>query len=632
MDSQKVWNIDAAKRHYRVDRWGLQLFDINSQGNVVAKTSAAEVDLYELSKSLRIKGITLPVLVRFPQILQKSLKDLSVAFAKAIESSCYAGNYIAAYPIKVNQQATVIQHFQEQQQWPIAFEVGSKAELMACLGILNKQQTIICNGYKDETYIRLALMGSLLGHDVVIVIESLAEFGHVLKQSSELDVQANLGMRVRLTSIAKGNWQNTGGEHSKFGLTSNEVLSLVKKMQDHGVLTWMKMLHFHMGSQIPCLQDIQSGLNEGMHYFTQLAQHGVQFKQLNIGGGLAVDYEGSQSSAYFSMDYSVNDYANMVINIVHGYCEKHSLVAPTIFSENGRAMTAHHAVLLTNVIDVEQQYENIEDECKIFKGSVFKNANLSMLVDYVNIIEASLGGDENAASIIGKLKIIVESIELDFSAGKLSLSEKAIAEKFVSYAYRKLLSSNLFVSEQDQKNIEDKFIAKYFCNFSLFQSTPDIWGLNQIFPIMPLHRHKEFPSIKSRIYDLTCDSDGRIDNYVEADSVQSWLSLHEFKQTQDYCLGIFLVGAYQEVLGDMHNLFGDTYTANIILNPDGSYRICDEEPGDTISEILSYLHIDTGKMRQIWLERLSSNNVSGQNKELVINELEVSLYTNSYLS
>ncbi|MGH1536846.1 MAG: biosynthetic arginine decarboxylase [Gammaproteobacteria bacterium] len=633
MDSRKVWNVEIAKRHYRMDRWALKHFDINTHGNVAVKAGKGQVDLYKLSKTLREKGIALPVLVRFPQILQKTLGDLSSAFKQAIEVEHYAGKYIAAYPIKVNQQASVIQHFQEQQDWPIAFEVGSKAELIACLGSFERAQTIICNGYKDETYIRLALMGCMLGHEVFIVIESLTEFEYVLKQSTELDVQPKLGMRVRLTSIAKGNWQNTGGEHSKFGLTANEVLSLVEKMQDHDILACMKMLHFHMGSQIPCLQDMRLGVQEGMHFFTQLAQHGVEFKQLNIGGGLAVDYEGAKADTYFSMDYSVNDYANMVISVVHTYCEKHSLIEPTVFSENGRAMTAHHAVLLTNVIDSECPSIGMKNECKDILSEHYLSPELNSLIKHINDIEsANEDLSSSASQSYKKLEILMDKITEGFSTGYVSLAEKAIAEKLGNYAYWKILSINANLPEDEQNNLIEKFIAKYFCNFSLFQSTPDVWGLKQIFPIMPLHRLDKFPAIKARIYDLTCDSDGRIDDYVEADSIQSYLSLHDFEQSKDYVLGIFLVGAYQEILGDMHNLFGDTCTVDIILNSDGSYQICDEEPGDTIAEILSYLHIDTGRMRQVWLDRLSHNHISGQNKDLVMNALEATLNENSYLN
>jgi len=635
MSSENTWNVEQAKYHYRVNNWGLQHFDINSHGHVVANVAAAELDLYKLSKDFADRGISLPILVRFPQILQQSLSNLYSAFQQAIKVHHYSGEYIAAYPVKVNQQATVIQHLHNQQQWPVAFEVGSKAELIACLGINKNQQTIICNGYKDETYIRLALLGCMLGHEIIIVIESLVEFQHVLKQCSELDVQPTLGMRVRLTSIAKGNWQNSGGEHSKFGLTSNEVLALVKQLQENNSLQMMKMLHFHMGSQISSLQDIQIGMQEGMHFFAELAELGVKFKLLNIGGGLAVDYEGSNSNSYFSMDYSLNDYADAIIKTVKCSCEKYSLTLPTIISENGRAMTAHHAVLITNVIDMECPHLDLADNQKDLISNETSSLNLNLLKAYIKNIQTTPLYGNNLEEIVEsykELKNIIHLIEQDFSRGSLSLIEKAAAEKLASIAYKEVLKVKHALLDEEQLSLEDKFVAKYFCNFSLFQSTPDIWGLGQIFPVMPLHRLDEYPTIKARVYDLTCDSDGRIDRYVEAGSIQPYLSLHEFSKQQDYVLGLFLVGAYQEILGDLHNLFGDTNAVNIVINADNSYQICDEEPGDTIEEILSYLHMDTGRMRQVWLERLSSNNVSRQNKELVIDELEASLFTNSYLS
>ncbi len=635
MSDKKTWSVAQAKHHYRIDGWGLQHFSINAQGNVVAKIADTEIDLHELSKHLNEKGVSLPVLVRFPQILQQSLSNLYSAFQQAIESNDYSGNYIAAYPIKVNQQAAVIQHFNDQQQWPIAFEVGSKAELIACLGINDKQLTIICNGYKDETYIRLALIGCLLGHEIVIVIESLTEFEHVLKQSSNLNVQAKLGMRVRLSSIAKGNWQNTGGEYSKFGLTSNEVLALVKQLQEKNTLHWMQMLHFHMGSQIPCLQDIKLGMQEGMHYFSELSKQGVKFELLNIGGGLAVDYEGSNSNAYFSMDYSLSDYAKIVIETVKSSCEKNSLIPPTIFSENGRAMAAYHAVLLTNVVDIEKTHLESANDHEKLTNSATPSSSLNLLKEFVKNIQTTLLNEDDSQKITEsykELSKITKIIEREFSQADLSLLEKAEAEKLASIAYREILKVKHVLLDEDRLRLEDKFVSKYFCNFSLFQSTPDIWGLKQIIPIMPLHRLDEYPTVKARIYDLTCDSDGRINKYVEAGSIQTYLSLHEYNEQQEYILGLFLVGAYQEILGDMHNLFGDTNAVNIAINTDNSYQICGEEPGDTIVEILSYLHIDTGRMRQVWLERLSSNNVSGQDKDLVMGELEASLNVNSYLS
>ncbi len=633
--SDQEWNVEKAKQHYRINNWGLQHFSINSKGNLVVKAANTELDLYELSNQLSDKGISLPVLVRFPQILQQSLGDLYTAFRLAIQSNNYSGEYVAAYPIKVNQQATVVQHYHEQTQWPIVFEVGSKAELIACLGTSHKKQTIICNGYKDETYIRLALMGRLLGHEIIIVMESLIEFQHVLKQYSELKVQPVLGMRVRLTSIAKGKWQNTGGEHSKFGLTSNEILALVKQLRENHALSWMKMLHFHMGSQIPSLQDIHSGMQEGMHYFSELTTQGLHLSMLNVGGGLAVDYEGSKSNSYFSMEYSLNDYADAVIGVIKSICEKHSISKPTVFSENGRAMTAYHAVLLTNVIDVEGPHSESKSAQEELLNSQSQNSNLQQLKECIKNISATLTAEKNSLQITKNYQEVIkitQIIEQEFSQGKLSLIEKANSEKLASIAYKALLECNGDLSDEERIYLEDKFVTKYFCNFSLFQSTPDVWGLRQIFPLMPLHRLNELPTEKARIYDLTCDSDGRIDDYVEAESIQPYLSLHEYIEQQDYKLGLFLVGAYQEILGDLHNLFGDTNAVNVVINSDGSYQICDEEPGDTIAEILSYLHMDTGRMRKVWLERLSGNNVAEQDRKLVMVELEASLHANSYLS
>ena len=633
MSSQKTWDVTSAERHYRILHWGLGHFGINVLGNIVAKATEMQVDLHALSKELRSQGIRLPVLVRFPQILQQSLENLCGAFNDAMKTHHYTGKYIAAYPIKVNQQATVIKHFQSQTKWPIAFEVGSKAELIACLGIIDKPRTIICNGYKDESYIRLALMGNLLGHDVVIVLESLAEFKYVLEQSVLLNVQPKLGMRVRLSSIAKGNWQNTGGKYSKFGFTANEVLGLVNVLKEKNAQHWMKMLHFHMGSQISNLQDIRVGIQEGMHYFSQLCEYGIELEMLNVGGGLAVDYEGSRNDSYFSMNYSIQDYANVIVQMVKEGCAKHTLNMPTIFSENGRAMTAYHAVLISNVIDAEYTYQ-ADKEIKTLNDPKKHSKYIVALYEITNEIDRIAKNINNSVNLSGcykKLKNILIEIQQAFSQGKISLEDKAIAEKLSHHMYQRIIDTPNDLHEDELAKLENKLVAKYFCNFSLFQSTPDIWGLQQILPIMPLHRLNERPIARSRIYDLTCDSDGRVDQYIEADSIQGYLSLHEFQREQDYVLGIFLVGAYQEILGDMHNLFGDTNAVNIMMNVDGSYQICDEEPGDTNKEILSYLHIDTSSMRQLWLDRLAHNHVKEQIQELVMDELESSLNANSYL-
>jgi len=590
-DCNKSWDIETAKSHYRIKNWGLQYFDINAEGHLEASTGNAKIDLYKLSKELKENNISLPVLV--------------------------------------------IDYFHKQNKRPIAFEVGSKAELICCLGISEEKQTIICNGYKDQGYIRLALMGCLLGHDVIIVIENSSEVEHIASQSEELGVEPKLGMRIRLSSIAKGNWQNTGGENSKFGLVANESLTLLALLQEKNILPCMKMLHFHMGSQIPALDDIKAGITEGVHYFSELSKLGVRFEYLNVGGGLAVDYEGSGSENYFSMNYSVHAYAAVIIQAVSACCKNFNLGAPTIISENGRAMTAHHAVLITNVIDAEYQSDDLQQPLYDQAREGSNHSSFTSLLSCIKKVEKKSNSASDLLKLHDEIHIITVAIEQEFSMGKLSLIEKAEFDKMAKCAFWKILNSDALAAagehEEVLQSIAEKFVAKYFCNFSLFQSTPDIWGLRQIFPIVPLHRLDECPSVKSRIYDLTCDSDGRIDDYVEADSIQPYLSLHKIAKQQEYILGIFLVGAYQEILGDMHNLFGDTNAVNIRVDRGGSYEICDAEPGDTVAEILSYLHIDAGRMRQNWMQRLSSVAVPETKAKLVLNEFMRSLDENSYL-
>ena len=612
-------------------------FDINAAGHASTRAGPHELDLYELGADLKERGIGFPVLVRFPHILQHVLGKLYAAFQKAMVSCNYAGNYIAAYPIKVNQQASVIRHFHHQDRWPVAFEVGSKAELIACLGILRtRNRTIICNGYKDEAYIRLALTGRLLGHDVIIVLENPAEFQHVLEQSAEISVQPVLGMRVRLSAIAEGKWQNTGGERSKFGLTSSEVLQLLGELKENHALGWMRMLHFHMGSQIPSLQHIRAGVEEGMRYFTELSGFGIRFTQLNVGGGLAVDYEGSQSNTYFSMDYCMDEYAGSIISMIHSVCLEKGVQAPTVFTENGRAMTAHHAVLITNVIDAECWQESVSGANLDFSDEPHAvNEKLKALVDVCQHIQSSTGersGVTDYSRSHISLVRAVKQVNHAFSRADISLAEKAYAEKIAHEAYRRLSGYGEDLDADHSSDLEGKLIDKYFCNFSLFQSTPDIWGLNQVFPVLPLHHLEKAPTRQVRLHDLTCDSDGQIDRYIEAGSIRPYLSLHEFRPGQEYLIGIFLIGAYQEILGDLHNLFGDTHAVNIELDSDGGYRICEQQPGDTIEEVLSYVHIDAAEMRRTWQARLGETGASEQTAKRVLQVLEAALQANSYLA
>lgn len=647
MSTAESWDIETAREHYRVPAWSRGLFDINAAGRVVANAGALQLDLYELSRRLKRQGIGLPVLVRFPHILQHLLGDLYAAFARAGRACGYRGCYVAAYPVKVNQQASVLRHFDSQTQWPVAFEVGGKAELIGCLGVLKASgRIIICNGYKDEAYIRLAFIGRLLGHEVIIVLESLDELRHILNVSAQFDLQPVLGMRVRLSSIAAGKWQNTGGAHSKFGLTTDKALQLIGQLKEHKVIAWMRMLHFHMGSQIPSIQHIRAGVEEGARYFTALCELGVELTQLNIGGGLAVDYEGSGSSAYFSMDYSIEDYADAVVGIIDSTCRQKGIRPPTIFSENGRAMTAHHTLLITNVVNAEyQRRDTLGESLPPLQNPSAHNPNLTALVDLgrrvfsvdkksvdKKSVNKEAGDQADGSKYHAELVRIIQGVRHGFSGGVITLREKAWAEQSVQAIYRRLLEIDDHWRAEHLKEIEARLIDKYFCNFSLFRSTPDIWGLNQIFPIMPLHRLHEFPSHQVRLHDLTCDSDGQIRHYVEGAAVKPYLSLHKFYPRRDYILGIFLVGAYQEILGDMHNLFGDTCAVNVALNPDGGTRIYARQAGDTIEEILSRVHIDSADMRQTWREKLDRAKISEKTGKLALQELESSLKLGGYLN
>ena len=636
MNIRKHWSIDDAKLHYRVPNWGMGFFDINEAGHVSTKAGGQELDLYALGMDLKDRGIGFPILVRFPHILQGMLDRLNFAFKKAMVSCEYAGDYISAYPIKVNQQASVIQHFCQQNQWPVAFEVGSKAELIACLGVMKTQnQTIICNGCKDEAYIRLALTGRLLGHEVIIVLENLSEYQLILRQSEEINVQPVLGMRVRLSTVAESKWQNTGGERSKFGLTAGQVIQLLQVLKKNKVLGCMRMLHFHMGSQIPSLQHIRAGVDEAMSYFVELHRLGVQISQLNVGGGLAVDYEGSRSNSFFSKEYSVDEYADSVIRVIHRTCLENSVPEPTVLTESGRAMTAHHAALLTNVIDVEsRKWDSSEADADFSQDLKSAGKNLKELAKLCRHIQ--LGGQKHDRQIDyshSYISLIQAAKQVDqaFSHSGLSLAQKAYAEKITQEAYWQLSKHKELLDTNHRHDLEEKLIDKYFCNFSLFQSTPDIWGLNQIFPVLPLQHLDKAPTRQVRLHDLTCDSDGQIDHYIEADSIQSYLSLHEFSPGQDYLVGMFLVGAYQEILGDLHNLFGDTHAVNIKVNSDGSYQICEQRRGDTAEEVLSYVHIDAAEMRKTWHTRLTEMNTPKSIAEQVLRTLETALQANSYL-
>ena len=548
---RQQWNIDRARKYYNIPVWGEGYFDINEAGHMVAcPHNGSQIDLLEVSQELAREGISLPVLIRFPQILQARIRQLCDAFSQAATTSDYSIRHVPYYPIKVNQQRTVLEHVLSATDTEVGLEVGSKTEVLAALALLGFDDgRLICNGYKDRAYIRIALYAQMLGIEVILVIENLSEVCIIQEECAALSIQPLLGVRVRLNSIASGNWQNSGGKNAKFGLNTEGLLELIEMLDASDNKAWLKVLHFHMGSQISDLAHIGMGLQEVMCIYKEFHGQGFDIESIDVGGGLAVDYSSLQDRSYFSKSYSVEDYARTIVGTVGKYCTDNDLPLPDILTENGRALTAHHAVLMTNVVDIE----------KNTKGEINThalNAESDLGRELIELTHSAEPVSEQlAADLLAK-------INHSYVSEEINLAERAHLEQ--------LLQQSL-----NRKHDRPPMPEKYYCNFSIFQSLPDAWGLGQIFPIVPLGRLNEAPLTEARIHDLTCDSDGQIQLYAADKKIQKSLLLHECANDQQYLLGFFMLGAYQEILGDIHNLFGDTHTINVEKSENGELLLTD---------------------------------------------------------
>ncbi len=582
--SDPSWSVQAARALYHVPGWSAGFFDISDAGRVVMSAHAEAgrgIDLVALAERLRADGIELPVLVRFEDILEARIDQLVAAFDTARRRCYFSGPYTAIYPIKVNQQRHVVEHILRHGGERVGLEAGSKTELLAVLAISRPGGVVVCNGYKDRDFIRLAFIAQLLGQRVYIVIEKPAELDHVFAVAEELGIDPVLGVRVRLATVARGNWQNTGGEKSKFGLTAAQLLALVARLRARGKLHWLQLLHVHMGSQISSLADIRRGLGEAGRCLVALARAGAVIRVFDVGGGLGVDYEGTRSDRACSIDYRLADYAEAIVRQLSELCVREGLPAVEIFTEAGRAMTAHHAVLITQVVDVERQVPDGAD-----------------LADFAPL--AARIGIEPAARLLSEAERRLHGILARFTAGEADLARRAAAEQaFLRFCRRLadwLAETDAAEDEPVRERLRERLADKCFLNFSLFQSLPDVWALDQIFPVLPLQRLDERPTRDVTLHDLTCDSDGRIDWYAHSGGVHSTLPLHAIRPGEDYLIGLFMVGAYQEILGDIHNLFGDTHSVNVRRRPEGGFELRDFEPGDRAEELLRYVHFDSAKL------------------------------------
>ena len=624
------WTPELARRTYNIKHWGGEYFHINDQGHLAVRpagANATEIDLFTLAQELREEGLTWPVLVRFTDILRHRVDTLCQAFDAATIAADYDGKYTAIYPIKVNQQHSIVEEFHRHGAGRVGLEAGSKPELMAVLGIAAVGTKVVCNGYKDREYIRLALAGLKLGIRVYIVVEKPSELELVIQEAEQMQVSPLIGMRVKLASIGAGKWQNTGGEKSKFGVTASQLIQAVERLREINKLSSLQMLHFHLGSQLANLQDIKNGMQEAARYFAELCRLGVGIKVVDVGGGLGVDYEGTRSRSYCSMNYSVQEYAQTVVQTIHKTCQQQNLPQPDIFTESGRAMTAHHAMLITNVIDTSQA----GDELNI------KIADRSQIVlhDLWQSYETLKHG--KSVSLVETYHDIVNTLsgaQREYAQGKLTLEQRAQAEELyyaACFAIQRQLDNSKKAHREIADSLNEKLACKYFCNFSLFQSLPDIWAIDQIFPIVPLQRLQEEPTARAVLEDITCDSDGRIDYYVDSEGLEGSLPVHRINKGETYLLGIFLVGAYQEILGDMHNLFGDTDSAHIELNVGGGYSIKEKKQGTTVDEVLRYVNFDPVDLLQRYRAKIDATSLTSRVKEQIFADLEAGLHGYTYL-
>ncbi|HSO99878.1 MAG TPA: biosynthetic arginine decarboxylase [Thioalkalivibrio sp.] len=622
------WTLDQARALYNIGNWNGGYFHINDQGRVCLRVPEQPehpgVDLYGLAQSLRESGQSnLPVLIRFQDILSDRVHRLRQAFDNAREEAGFTGSYTVVYPIKVNQQRSVVEQILDAGGDRVGLEAGSKPELMAVLALSRPGGVIVCNGYKDREYLRLALIGRLLGHRVYIVIEKPSELDGVMEAARDLGVRPMLGMRVRLASIGKGKWQNTGGEKAKFGLSASQSLKLLERLRDADMLDCMQLLHFHMGSQIANIRDIQAGMGEAGRFYAELRRLGADIQVVDAGGGLGVDYEGSRSRNDCSMNYSLQEYANNIVRGIMNTCREYDLPHPQIFTESGRALTAHHAVLITNVIDTERAPE---------QGDLAPPVGDEPLIlqDMWQLYENAEG--VAPTEVYHDMAHWLSEVQAMYTHGLLDLSQRARAETLYAATCRRLVGDeSLRLPTEIRHEITEKLADKYFCNFSVFQSIPDVWAIDQIFPIMPLHRLDEAPSQRAVLQDLTCDSDGHVDRYVEAGGTDTSLPLHPLREDEPYLLGIFLVGAYQEILGDLHNLFGDTDSINVVLEADGGYRLEQPERGDTVDELLRYVHFDPETLAAAYRDKVAAAGLDETLGRRILEELEHGLTGYTYL-
>lgn len=599
----KRWTIEDSKELYNINGWGTSYFNINNEGNVYVTPSKdnVQIDLKHVMDELALRDVTPPVLLRFPDILDNRIEKTASCFKKAAEAYNYQAKNFIIYPIKVNQMQPVVEEIiSHGKKFNLGLEAGSKPELHAVLAVqCQSDSLIVCNGYKDQAYIELALLAQKMGKRIFIVIEKLNELETIARAAKKLHIKPNLGIRIKLASSGSGKWEESGGDASKFGLTSAELLKALQLLDDKGMHDCLRLIHFHIGSQITKIRRIQTALREAAQFYVNLHKMGYNVDFVDCGGGLGVDYDGTRSSnSESSVNYSIQEYVNDCVDTFVDAANKNNIAHPNLITESGRSLTAHHSVLVIDVLETASLPEMPEEfEAKESDHQLVKD--LYKIWD--NLSPRSMLEDWHDAEQIRE-----EALEL-FSHGIVDLKTRAeIESMYWSVCHEINLLAKQMKHVPDELRTLDKLLAdKYFCNFSLFQSLPDSWAIDQLFPIMPIQRLKEFPSRNATLQDITCDSDGKIANFVTGNHISHVLPLHTLKKNEPYYVGVFLVGAYQEILGDMHNLFGDTNAVHISIK-DGQYHIDQIFDGETVEEVLDYVQYNPKKLvrqLEIWVSK-----------------------------
>lgn len=590
------WRVEDSADLYGIHSWGAGYFDVNAAGEVVIcpkGPSGPRVPIPEIIAGIRERGYELPCLLRVENILDSQIAKLHESFRKAIRNLGYKGAYRGVFPIKVNQQQQVVEEIaQFGSRYHHGFEVGSKGELIAAVSLLHDREAcLVCNGYKDGEFIDLGLQAQRLGLNVLFVLEMPDELEVILERARVLGMRPKLGVRCKLSTKASGHWAESGGERSVFGLTPSQIVDVVDKLKECGMLDCLRLLHYHLGSQISNIRDIRLGAMEGVRFYVGLVQEGAPMGYLDLGGGLAVDYDGSHTNYFTSRNYTVDEYTADIVEAIQSTLDEEGIAHPHIVTESGRATVAYYSMLLVNILDVSRLEEKQLPE-ELPDDTPEPVRNLREVLSTLS--------PRNLQECYNDAIYYRDEVRQLFATGSVNLRQRCLAERFFWNIFMKLAEEKekLKTVPRDLQDIDSHLADIYYGNFSIFQSLPDSWAIDQLFPVMPVHRLQEYPGRKGVISDITCDSDGQIDHFIDQQGVKRTLELHELKDGEEYYLGVFLVGAYQETLGDLHNLMGDNNVVSVRIEDDGSYEVVREQQGDTVADVLSYVEYEPRRIME----------------------------------